>query len=111
MNGDKHAWALITDVASAFPCLAQSWLFFSVPPVCSGVKQGVPASMFRFVLAVNPLLAWIRDTYAARLGQLLANAGADGILLQCYLPPQLQDVPGHIVLHDRQRSEQSCAGV
>ncbi|CAK0803122.1 unnamed protein product, partial [Prorocentrum cordatum] len=42
--------------------------------IASGVKQVCPASMFLFVLAVNPLLAWIRASLGSALGLSLAYA-------------------------------------
>eukprot|EP00959_Pyramimonas_sp_CCMP1952_P062908 1315215-Pyramimonas_sp.AAC.1 len=87
MMSSSDAALLLTGFASAFPSLAQEWLFFvleamSIPSplvhffqmlcsdntailslrgrrhglirIASGVKRGCPASMFLFVLAVNP---------------------------------------------------------
>ncbi|CAK0841609.1 unnamed protein product [Prorocentrum cordatum] len=101
MTASSDAALLLTDFASAFPSLAQEWLFFvleamGIPSplvhffrmmysdstailslrgrrhglirIASGVKQGCPASMFLFVLAVNPLLAWIRASLGSALG-------------------------------------------
>eukprot|EP00959_Pyramimonas_sp_CCMP1952_P090091 1886161-Pyramimonas_sp.AAC.1 len=47
---------------------------FQTIPIGSGVKQGCPASMHLFVLAVDPLLRWIRRYSIPSISLTLAYA-------------------------------------
>eukprot|EP00959_Pyramimonas_sp_CCMP1952_P201203 4207702-Pyramimonas_sp.AAC.1 len=47
---------------------------FQIIPIESGVKQGCPASMYLLLLAVDPLLRWIRHHSSPAISLALACA-------------------------------------